>query len=145
VTEAEPGSQGPVDFVLIAFAGDRLSEVAAAELLALVDNGIVRIYDVQVIGKAEDGSVYRQTVARTAPELAGFVQLAWSATGLLDERDVDEAADAMEPGTRAVLVVYENVWSIPFITATWTSGGRVIASARLAAEDVTRATGPPVP
>ncbi len=138
MTEAEPGLRGPVDFVLIAFEGDRLSDDAAAELLALVDNGVVSIYDVQVIGRADDGSVYRQTVTHAAPELAGFARLAWSVTGLLDEKDVDEAAAAMEPGTRAVLVVYENIWSIPFVTATWMTGGRLIASARLAAEDAPR-------
>ena len=139
MTEAELDLRGPVDFVLIEFEGDRLTGLAAEELLALVDNGIVSVYDIQVIGKAVDGSIYRVEVTDTAPELGGFARLAWSVTGLLDESDVEEAASAMEPGTLAVLIVYENLWSIPFITAAWMSGGRLIASARLAAEDVTKA------
>ena len=60
-------------------------------------------------------------------------------SGLLTDEDVEEAANAMEPGTLAVLLVYENVWSIPFIVAAWESGGKLVASARLAAQDVTNA------
>jgi hypothetical protein len=131
--------RGPIDFVLIEFEGDRLTGGGAAALLDLVDRGIVSIYDIQVIAKQPDGSVHRLDLAASDTATGDFAQLAWSVSGLLDDSDVDEAAQAMEPGTLAVLVVYENTWAVPFITAAWHSGGRLIASARLAEQDVTRA------
>ncbi len=54
---------GPVDFVLIEFTGDRLTGRAAQELLDLVERGIVRVYDVLVVGKDDDGSVYGMDLA----------------------------------------------------------------------------------
>ena len=73
------------------------------------------------------------------PRWAASGTLAWARSGLLTDDDVEEAANAMEPGTLAVLIVYENLWTIPFIVAAWESGGKLVASARLAAQDVTDA------
>jgi hypothetical protein len=131
---------GPVDFVLIEFEGDRLTGGAAQALLDLVDRGIVNVYDVMVIGRDEAGTVHRLDLrADESAELGEFTKLAWARSGLLTEDDAQEAAKAMQPGTLAVLIVYENTWAVPFITAAWASGGQLIASARLAAQDITDA------
>jgi hypothetical protein len=127
---------GPVDFVLIEFSGDRLTGRAAEALLDLVDKGIVTLYDVLVIGKDDDGGVYALDLAEAADRLGGFAGLAWVQSGLLSEDDMREAADAMEPGTLAVLIVYENAWAVPFVAAAMESGGQLIASARIPAPDV---------
>ncbi|WP_426244832.1 DUF6325 family protein [Nocardioides sp. LHG3406-4] len=139
MTETPQELRGPIDFVLIEFQGDRLTGGGAEALLELVEWGIVSVYDIQVIGKDADGAVHAVELTDPASGLGGFARLAWAVSGLLDESDIAEAAGAMEPGTLAVLVVYENTWAIPFITAAWESGGRLIASARLAEQDVTRA------
>ena len=55
---------GPIDFVLIEFHADRLTGGAAQALLDLVDKGIVTLYDVLVVGKADDGSVYSLALQR---------------------------------------------------------------------------------
>lgn len=128
---------GPVDFVLIEFSGDRLTGRAAQELLDLVDRGIVRVYDLLVVGKNDDGSIYAVDLAETAAsQLGGFADFGWARSGLLDDDDMREAANAMEPGTLAVLIVYENTWAIPFVAAARESGGEMIASARIPAQDV---------
>jgi hypothetical protein len=140
--EATVGTEarGPVDFVLIEFQGNRLTGRAAEALLDLVDRGIVSVYDVMVIGKDVSGTPYRTEMSRTnAAELGSFIELAWARSGLLTDEDAAEAAAAMEPGTLAVLIVYENTWAIPFIAAAWASGGQLIASARLATPDITDA------
>jgi len=139
MTEATQEPRGPIDFVLIEFNGERLTGGGAKALLELVDRGIVGVYDIQVIGKNADGTVRHLELTDTAAELGDFADLAWTVSGLLDDSDIAEAASVMEPGTLAVLVVYENTWAIPFITAAWKSGGRLIASARLADQDVTQA------
>ncbi|MFC5177094.1 DUF6325 family protein [Nocardioides taihuensis] len=129
---------GPVDFVLMEFEGDRLTGRGAVEILDLVDRGIVRIYDIAVIGKTDDGEVYAVDLAQeaVAAELGDFGELVGARSGLLGDEDVAEAANAMEPGRLAVLIVFENTWAVPFIRAVRASGGELIASARIPAQDV---------
>jgi hypothetical protein len=131
-----PDVYGPVDFVLVEFSGDRLTGQAAQALLDLVDKGIVALYDVLVVGKEDDGSIYALDLAEGADRLGGFADLAWVRSGLLTQDDMREAADAMQPGTLAVLIVYENTWAVPFIAAAMESGGRLIAGERIPARDV---------
>jgi hypothetical protein len=140
MTSSETELRGPVDFVLIEFPGDKLTGGGAEALAELVDRGIISIYDVMVIGKDAAGGTYRVDLsASDVPELGSYKDLAWAMSGMLDDDDVEEAANAMEPGTLAVLIVYENLWTIPFIVAAWESGGKLVASARLATQDVTNA------
>jgi hypothetical protein len=128
---------GPIDFVLIEFSEDRLTGGAAQALLDLVDKEIVALYDVMVVGKENDGSVYALDLADGVDQLGGFAELTWVRSGLLTEDDMREAAGAMQPGTLAVLIVYENTWAIPFVGAAMESGGELIASARISAKEVT--------
>jgi hypothetical protein len=127
---------GPIDFVMIEFSGDRLTGGAAQALLDLVDEGIVALYDILVVGKEDDGSVYAVDLADGVDRLGGFADLAWVRSGLLTEDDMREAAEAMQPGTLAALIVYENTWAIPFVAAARESGGELIASERIPAQDV---------
>jgi hypothetical protein len=134
MTTADP--HGPVDFVLIEFSGDRLTGGAAQALLDLVDKGIVTLYDVLVVGKDDDSSIYALDLADGADQFGGFTDLAWVRSGLLTEEDMREAASAMQPGTVAVLIVYENTWAVPFVAAAMESGGQLIAGERIPAQDV---------
>lgn len=128
---------GPVDFVLIEFTGDRLTGRAAQALLDLVERGIVRVYDILVVGKDDEGSAYAVDLAESAANQVGdFAELAGARSGLLTDDDMREAAGAMEPGTLAVLIMYENAWAIPFVAAAREAGGELIASARIPAQDV---------
>jgi hypothetical protein len=127
---------GPIDFVLIEFSADRLTGRAAQALLDLVNEGIVTLYDVLVVGKADDGSVYAVDLADDVDRLGSFADLAWVRSGLLTEEDMRTAADTMQPGTLAVLIVYENTWAVPFVAAVSESGGELIAGARIPAQDV---------
>ena len=127
---------GPIDFILIEFSADRLTGGAAQALLELVDKGIVAVYDVLVVGKADDGSTYAVDLADDVEQVGGFADLAGVRSGLLTDEDMQEAAAAMQPGTLAVLIVYENTWAVPFVAAAMESGGELIASARIPAQDV---------
>jgi hypothetical protein len=127
---------GPIDFVLMEFSADRLTGGAAQALLDLVDKGIVALYDVLVVGKADDGSTYAVDLADDVEQVGGFADLAGVRSGLLSDEDMQEAAAAMQPGTLAVLIVYENTWAVPFVAAAMASGGELIAGARIPAQDV---------
>lgn len=132
----EPTAHGPVDFVLLEFPDDHLTGRAAEELLTLVDNGIVSVYDVMVVGKDAAGETYGVDFAEAAAQLGGFSDLAGARSGLLTDEDLHEAAAVMEPGRLAALIVYENTWAIPFVAAARESGGEMIATARIPAQDV---------
>ena len=132
-----PTAHGPIDFILLEFPEDRLTGRAAEECLALVDRGIIRVYDVLVVGKEPDGATYAVDLADLADErLGGFGALAWARSGLLGEDDLAEAASVLEPGRLAVLLVYENLWAVPFVSAARESGGELVASARIPAQAV---------
>lgn len=128
---------GPIDFVLLEFPGDRLTGRTAEALLDLVDRGIVRIYDLVVIRKDEDGTFSGVVLdAAMADAIGGFMAFAGAQSGLLGDDDLKDAGEAMDPGTIAALIVYENSWAIPFVGAALDAGGSVIASARIPATDV---------
>jgi hypothetical protein len=127
---------GPIDFVLMEFSADRLTGGAAQALLDLVDKGIVALYDVLVVGKADDGSTYALDMSDDVDQLGGFAELAWVRSGLLTDEEMQEAAATMERGTLAVLIVYENTWAVPFVAAAMESGGELIAGARISSQEI---------
>jgi hypothetical protein len=126
---------GPIDFVLLEFPQDRLTGEAGQALVDLVESGTIRVYDLLVISKDPDGRVEALELSDPGG-VGGFSYFAGARSGLLGNEDLDEAASAMEPGTVAALVVYENTWAIPFVAAARRSGGELIASARIPATDV---------
>jgi hypothetical protein len=122
---------GPVDYLVIEWPGRQPSGEAMPYLIDLVDRGLIRILDLAFITKAEDGSVTRAEIAdlgEQEQELAVFVGVE---SGLLSDEDADEAAAALEPGTSAALLVYENRWAAPFATAVRRGGGQLVASGRI--------------
>lgn len=126
---------GPVDFILLEFPVDRMRGEVAAAVLDLVDQGTIRLLDVMVLAKEDDGSVSALTMedARVGGILG---ELSGAVSGLLDEEDMTEAAEALEPGTVAALLVYENTWAAPFVAAVRRGGGEVVASGRIPASDL---------
>ncbi|WP_432874993.1 DUF6325 family protein [Kribbella sp. CA-245084] len=127
---------GPIDYLLLEFTGNKLTGRAAEELVNLVERGIVHVYDVMVVGKDINGSVYMVDLAETSEQGGGFASLNGARSGILDEEDLREVAGAMQPGTLAALIVYENTWAIPFVAAALESGGQMIAGGRIPAQDV---------
>ena len=125
---------GPIDFVLLEFAGDKLTGEPAEALADLIERGVVRLYDLMVVSKEPDGSIRELEISESSA--GGFNVFAGARSGLLGDDDVSEAAAAMEPGTVAALIVYENAWAIPFVAAVRSGGGELIASTRIPAPDV---------
>lgn len=136
MTATKTEVHGPIDFVIIEFSRDRLTGEAGPALLDLVERGVVRLLDLLVISKAEDGAVEAVEVTDPTGPGAGFGYFAGARSGLLGDDDMGEAAEAMRPGTVAALIVYENTWAVPFVGAVLNSGGELVASARIPATEV---------
>ncbi len=126
-------THGPIDFVLLEFAGGHDLSTTASALMDLVDRGIVRLYDLVAIRKEDDATF---TVVELDALGGDIFVLAGARSGLLGDDDLRAAADTMLPGTTGVLLMYENTWAIPFVSAALDAGGTMIASQRIAAEDV---------
>jgi uncharacterized membrane protein len=128
-------AHGPIDFVLLEFPNDRTDGTAAEALADLVEAGTIRLLDLVVARKEDDGTVEVIEIDALG-DVAGFVQFSGARSGLLADSDVQQAGDAMSPGTTAALIVFENAWAAPFVAAARKNGGEVIASMRIPVTDV---------
>lgn len=129
---AEPEVFGPIDFVLLEYPADRADGSAARAVIDLVRAGTIRLWDVVLMAKDVDGSVRAVAPDELPADIpADIAQMAGANSGLIGDDDVQAAADALEPGTLAALLVYENSWAVPFIQATLRNGGGVVANGRI--------------
>ena len=127
---------GPIDYLIVEWPGRQPKGEAAPHLIELVDRGLIRIIDLAFIAKDEDGNVTRLEIADIGDEIEAFADFDGASTGLLSEDDTGEAANALEPGTSAALLVYENLWAAPFASAVRSSGGQLVASGRIPVQDL---------
>lgn len=123
---------GPVDYVIVEFpaGASNFTGEMAKELLALVDKGTIRVIDVLILAKADDGSVEAMELSDVA-DLGELQTLEAELAELLAEDDVEHLAAAMEPGSVAGVLIYENLWAAPFASAARRSGGQLIANGRI--------------
>jgi hypothetical protein len=132
VSEAELEELGPIDYVVLEWPGafPDTSEVQPL-LLDLVDRGIIRILDIGFVAKDENGEVTGLDVGDLKQVAAAFAEFEGASSGLLGFEDLEEAAAALEPGTSAAVLVWENRWAGPVAAALRRSGGQLAASGRL--------------
>jgi hypothetical protein len=136
--EAHDQELGPVDIVVIGYPADApMTGEAIPLLLDLVDNGIIRVLDVLFVIKNEDGTFSGLEAKNLNSETVGdLVAFEGASSGLLGEEDVSTAAEGIEPGSAAVLIVYENRWAAPFIAAVRRNGGVPLAFERVPVQDL---------
>ena len=125
---------GPVDYLVVEFPADRasFSGEMAAELTALVESGIVRVLDLVLLRKEADGSVEAAELADVDESDVGELRaLEADLAMLLAEEDVEEIGKALDPGTIAAVLVFENTWAGPFASSIRRAGGQLVANGRI--------------
>ena len=132
----ELDEMGPIDYLVIEWPGRQPTGEAAPALVDLVDRGLVRVLDLAFITKDEDGNVAGLEIADVGEEVPEMKVFEGASSGLLSDDDINEAGVALEPGTSAALLVYENTWAAPFATAVRRSGGQLVASGRIPVQAV---------
>jgi hypothetical protein len=123
---------GPVDYLIVEFpaGAQNFTGEGAVELLRLHDAGIIRLMDLLILQKGEDGTVMAQELG-DLDDLGELARLEAELVQTLAESDVDHLAAAMDPGSVAGVLVYENLWAAPFASAMRRAGGQLIANGRI--------------
>lgn len=127
---------GPIDYILVEWPGRQPNGEVAPHLVDLVERGVIRILDLAFVTKDEDGSVAGLELSDLGDGAGELEVFEGASSGLLGDDDLTEAAAALEPGTSAAILVFENTWAAPFVAAVRRSGGQLVASGRIPADDV---------
>ena len=132
MTDRSLDELGPVDYLILEFppGQQNFTGEAAAELLRLHDAGTIRVMDILILQKGADGTAMAQELG-DLDELGDIQRLEAELVQTLAEEDVEHLAAAMEPGSIAAVIVYENLWAAPFASAARRAGGQLIANGRI--------------
>lgn len=132
MTDTNIDELGPIDYVVVEFpAGEaNFNGEMAAELVALANTGTIRLLDLLVVHKDDDGAVEAFEVD-DLDEIDELRALETHVAEILAADDVAHLAEAMEPGSTAGVLVWENSWAAPFASAARRSGGQLIATGRI--------------
>jgi hypothetical protein len=123
---------GPVDWIVVEFPGSRFNGEIAPALRDLVERDLIRVLDLLVLKKDSDGSLEAFELSDLEEGEVGDLRSYESQLAmLLSEDDVTAVAAAIEPGSSAAVLVWENTWAAPFASAVRRSGGQLVASGRI--------------
>jgi hypothetical protein len=132
MTDTSLDELGPVDYLVVEFpaGASNFTGEMAAELVALTDSGTIRVIDALVLTKDEDGAVDAMELSDVG-ELGELQAIEAQLAELLAADDVEHLAAAMEPGSTAGVLIWENLWAAPFASAARRAGGQLIANGRI--------------
>jgi hypothetical protein len=122
---------GPIDYIVLEWPGAQPKGEVAPLILDLHDRGIIRILDIALMVKGDDGSVAAIDLGAANGSSGGFSEFEGASTGLLGQDDLEEAAEALQPGTSAAVLLWENRWAAPVAVALRRTGGQLVASGRI--------------
>jgi hypothetical protein len=125
-------TMGPIDYLIIEFPGNKMTGEGIPLLLDLVEKGTIRIIDLAYFRKDLDGTTTAIKIEDLDEDGAALFEVfEGAASGLLDNEDFAEAANAVEPGNSAGIIIYENRWAAPLATAWRQGGAQVVAYGRI--------------
>ena len=132
MTERTLDEMGPVDFLVVEFPAGQANFTGeiAEELVRLVEAGTIRLIDLIILTKDVEGEIDAMELEDLG-ELGPLVELESELAELLAAEDVANLAVAMQPGSVAGVLVYENLWAAPFASAARRAGGQLIANGRI--------------
>jgi hypothetical protein len=134
MTDINVDEIGPVDYLVVGFPADKanFSGEIASELKQLIDGNTIRVLDLVMIIKAEDGSVEASELRDADDSEVGQLRaLERDLAILLAEEDIEEIGETLEPGSAAAVLVWENTWAAPFGSAVRRSGGELLGNRRI--------------
>jgi hypothetical protein len=120
---------GPISYLIVEFPGSKMTGEGLPILVDLVEQGLIRILDLTFVARADDGSIARVEV--TDLDADGEIDIAvfdGASSGVLDDGDLADAANAISPGSSAAILLFENRWALPFVQALRNSDAQLVAA-----------------
>lgn len=131
---------GPIDFIALEFEGNKFKGEILASLLELVEQKIVRVIDLVIILKDEDGEITVREMQQVDAELMSvFDPLEVEVTGMITAGDIEMVAGELANKSTAAVMLFENLWAIKFKEAVLAADGRVLMQDRIPHEVVLEA------
>jgi uncharacterized membrane protein len=125
----ETNELGPVSYLIVEFPGNKMTGEGLAELVDLVDRGLVRVLDLLFVARDDDGSV--RAIELQDIDHDGELDIAvfeGASSGLMDDSDLADAASVIEPGSSAGVLIIENTWANRFVQALRRGGAQLVAA-----------------
>jgi uncharacterized membrane protein len=126
---------GPIDYVVIEWPREQPTGEAVPKLIELADRGIIRIIDIAFVGKDAGGAVYAMELSDFDGD-GSFAAFEGASTGIIGNDDLEDAGNALEPGTSAAVLIWENRWAAPIAVALRESGAQLVASGRIPVQGI---------
>jgi hypothetical protein len=126
---------GPVEYIVLGFPGNNFTGEIAPALAKLIESKMIRVLDLLFVGKDDEGNVLAIEFDELE-ELAAFAGIEGEVGGIIGEDDIEHVAEALEPGSSAALLIWEDVWATEFAVAVRDSGGVLLEGARIPYEIV---------
>jgi hypothetical protein len=121
-------SLGPIQYIVLGFPGNNFKGEIIPALGDIVKAGIIRVMDLAFVKKDADGSILILELEELADdEAAPFGAFEKEIGDLLNEDDLLAAADALEPGSSAAVLIWENLWARKFAEAVRGADGVLMA------------------
>jgi hypothetical protein len=138
MVEVDVDRLGPVDWIVVEFPGTDFGKGQIAPVLKdYVDRGLIRILDMLFLRKHDDGTLEPFEISDLGEGELGELRLSEADLAIvLSEQDVLDLAETIDPGTSAVLLVWENLWAAPFGSTVRHAGGQLVASGRIPTQAV---------
>jgi len=133
----EAEAMGPISYLIVEFPGNKMTGEGFSALIDLVDRGLIRILDLQFVTVRDDGSVAAIELADLDSD--GELDLTifeGASSGLMDQSDLDEAANALQAGSSAGILIFENHWAINFVQGLRRGGAEVVAAGYIPLDDL---------
>lgn len=130
---------GPIAYLIVEFPGNKMTGEGLPILVDLVDRGLIRIVDLAFVRKDEDGTVQAAELKDFGDGETSLAVFEGASSGLLGDEDLAEGAKALEPGSSAAMLVYENRWATPFVSALRHGGAQLVAAGFIPQDDIVAA------
>jgi Family of unknown function (DUF6325) len=130
-------TMGPISYLIVEFPGNKMTGDGFAALVDLVDRGLIRILDLEFVTCRDDGSVGAIQLHELETDGQFDVTIFEGvSSGMLDQSDFDDASQALQPGSSAGILIFENRWATAFVDGLRRGGAQLVAAGYIPQADV---------
>lgn len=130
---------GPISYLIVEFPGNKMTGEGFAALVDLVDQGLIRILDLEFVSRDEDGTIRGLSLQELDGGEFDLTVFEGAFTGLLDASDFEDVRNVIEPGCSAGILLFENRWATSFVQGLRNGGAELVAAGYIPLDDLAAA------